>query len=513
MDGVTAIPQGYGYLRIPCTHVQDGFLPVRAFYHPLLRTTVIDERDLLEASGLRKEDYTSELLTKDHEAGTWTYKCDHRLRCSPATVLSGPLMLGKAFTPPLLRCHDTVYLQNCMDPANDVQCKMTPLFIHHVTTSTERMLWHQRFGHPSDYYLYHAQRFVEGVPRFKHHHPVLERCPTGIQAKQRKEPAGPNSTKRATNNYQGLSIDFTFSGTHSKNTCRSRDNVGLNGETCYLLIVDRIQKCKYIGQEFAEDSKYVHNIIQSLTVGEDAEQWVKVHKRSKNGRTDFLTLVAHFTGEGNDTRRIGDAERLEKTLHYKDERAMGYQTFLAKTKHMCNIFEEVGEPKPESAKIRFLLDWIRSTELQPIVQAFRAGMTLDPNVYTFTTAANMIASQVTPKETKRSVSARGKESGDKINKEFLPVKKWRALSAEQQASIRAARDQNPDIKKKPQRQKSLLDKRDRKIKNLQKKVSALKRSANQEAEDESDNEDPNTSAGDAFGGREEKKQAKKRTKK
>jgi hypothetical protein len=53
----------------------------------------------------------------------------------------------------------------------------------------------------------------------------------------------------------------------------------------------------------------------------------------------------------------------------------------------------------------------------------------------------------------------------------------------------------------------------RKIKNHQKKVSALKRSANQEAEDESDDEDPNTSAGDAFAGREEKKQAKKWIKK
>jgi hypothetical protein len=152
---------------------------------------------------------------------------------------------------------------------------------------------------------------------------------------------------------------------------------------------------------------------------------------------------------------------------------MGYQTFLAKPKHMFNIFEEVGEPKPESAKIRFLLDGIRSTELQPIAQAFRAGMTLDPNVYTFTTAANMIASQVTPKETNRSVSALGKESGDKINTEFLPVMKWRALIAEQQATILAARDKNPDIKKKSQRQKSVLDRRDRNIKNLQKKVSAL----------------------------------------
>jgi hypothetical protein len=124
-----------------------------------------------------------------------------------------------------------------------VHSNMPPLPIHTVTTSTERMLWHQRLGHPSDYYLYHAHRFVDGVPRFKHHHPVLERCPTCIQAKQRKEPAGPNSTKKATNNYQGLSIDFSFSGTRSKNACRSRDYVGLHGETCYLLIVDHHSGC------------------------------------------------------------------------------------------------------------------------------------------------------------------------------------------------------------------------------------------------------------------------------
>jgi hypothetical protein len=90
---------------------------------------------------------------------------------------------------------------------------------------------------------------------------------------------------------------------------------------------------------------------------------VKEHKRFKNGRTDFLILVSHSTGEGNNIRRVGDAERLEKTLHYKDEGAMTFQTFLAKTKHMFNIFEGVGEPKPETAKIRFLLDGVRNIEL------------------------------------------------------------------------------------------------------------------------------------------------------
>jgi hypothetical protein len=106
---------------------------------------------------------------------------------------------------------------------------------------------------------------------------------------------------------------------------------------------------------------------------------VKDHTRSKNGRNDFLTLVAHCTGEGNNTRRIGDAERLEKTLHYKPKRAMAHQTFLTKAKHIFNIFEEVAEPKPESAKIRLLLDGSRCTGLPAIGQAIRAGMTLEPN--------------------------------------------------------------------------------------------------------------------------------------
>jgi uncharacterized protein (DUF342 family) len=84
-------------------------------------------------------------------------------------------------------------------------------------------------------------------------------------------------------------------------------------------------------------------------------------------------------------------------------------------------------------------------------------------------------------------------------------------------TIRAACDKDPEIKKKCQRQKSVLDRRDRNIKNLQKKVSALKRNANKEAEDDDDSDDDvanaNASAGDAFCGREEKKQDKKRSKK
>lgn len=45
-----AVPQGYGYLHVPA-HNSQGFLAVRTFYHPSLRTTVIDERDFVKAAG------------------------------------------------------------------------------------------------------------------------------------------------------------------------------------------------------------------------------------------------------------------------------------------------------------------------------------------------------------------------------------------------------------------------------------------------------------------------------
>jgi hypothetical protein len=60
-----------------------------------------------------------------------------------------------------------------------------------------------------------------------------------------------------------------------------------------------------------------------------------------------------------------------------------------------------------------------------------------------------------------------------------------------------------------------LDRKDRKIKDLQKKISALKRSDENDDGSDDDDADANASpgAGNAFGGREEKKQAKKKTKK
>jgi hypothetical protein len=72
-----------------------------------------------------------------------------------------------------------------------------------------------------------------------------------------------------------------------------------------------------------------------------------------------------------------------------------------------------------------------------------------------------------------------------------------------------------NIKKKPQRQRSVLDRKDRTTKNIQKKISALKRYAEDDDgfDDNDADADASAGAGKAFGGREEKQQGKNKTKK
>ena len=292
--GSDAVPEGWGYLHVPA-HNAAGFLAVRTFYHPSLRTTVIDERDLFRAAGHSASDIHSEKIHKYYDAGTFTYHATHKLKYTNDIIIHGILRDGKCYTngliPPDLdpsSPHATPATSSASALASDpdfaADCQRAFLYSVHayqeaecaqlrsefeslpaqfhdlpfheyiqqntpvaaIRAATERLLWHQRLGHPSDHYLYNAHKHIKGVPKFKHMDAILDSCPTCIRAKQTKEPAGPNTTRTATQPYQGLSIDFSFSGTKSKNDdTRQRDYVGINGETCWILITDHFTRMKH----------------------------------------------------------------------------------------------------------------------------------------------------------------------------------------------------------------------------------------------------------------------------
>ena len=245
------IPAGMGYMHVMAPNA-DGYIPVRTFFHPSLRTTVINEQDFLRAQDRKVSDFRSEHLEKYHEAGTWTFTGSSYHSKPRNVIIHGILLAGKCYTHPLIPCYDnsqidasiatlklqdadfadecdraaaySVFLHQEADyeklrdnlavvpkslhdiPFHEYIHRNTP--VNSLRTQTSRMLWHQRLGHQSDHYLYNAHKYVEGVPEFRHESAVMDTCPTCIKAKQVKSPPTGNTTLVATQPYQGLSIDF-----------------------------------------------------------------------------------------------------------------------------------------------------------------------------------------------------------------------------------------------------------------------------------------------------------------
>ena len=96
-EGSDIYPQGVGYLHVPAINGR-GHIPVRTFYSPSLRTTVIDERDFLRSHHTKPSDFLGERIQKFSDAGTFAYHATHRLRRSQDVNVYGILRHGKCYT-------------------------------------------------------------------------------------------------------------------------------------------------------------------------------------------------------------------------------------------------------------------------------------------------------------------------------------------------------------------------------------------------------------------------------
>jgi hypothetical protein len=302
----------------------------------------------------------------------------------------------------------------------------------------------------------------------------------------------------------------------------------------YDNFVDKsIARAKLEGPEFDADARLVHQLLQSLTIGENAEHWLKDLSKKHNGRKDMLALRNHYRGAGNQSRRINAAQKLQNTLHYKNERAMPFSLFISQVQNMFNIFEECNEPQAETQKLRFLFQKSESTHLQSAIAAMKAQLGQDETCWTFVAACDHLASQIPADggaNVKFSASALGSHPGDakslmwrdgKIHTGFYSQHQWfEILGQDERTQILAERAKGGNKnKKKSFKGKGNDEKTNRKIKSLEralkkkdKRISGLQRSKSDDDEEE-ESESENDNAGGEFGGRKGKERAKKKQKK
>lgn len=312
-----------------------------------------------------------------------------------------------------------------------------------------------------------------------------------------------------------------------------RDETPPEGEVYASFDEDCIANAPLSGPAFDADARSVHLIIQPLVLGENAAQWISNAEEKKNGREDFLKLQAHFQGEGNSSRRIHDAEKLWNTLHYKNERALPFTTFLTKAQQMMNIYYRNKEPKTMGAQVRWLLDKIQDPTLSATVASLNVDVEKDPHhrTWTFTRCANHIQSQIRKKtsaEHVKSISgvnaktSSGRNGIYKDGEVFTgkySYDEWKALSNDDRSTVIKARNNKKgggnggNGAGGGQSNNKKIKALTKKVKRQKKQIASLKKRGapdSDNSDEESEQEEPMNDAGNSFGGRAGKKNSKKK---
>ena len=293
-----------------------------------------------------------------------------------------------------------------------------------------------------------------------------------------------------------------------------------------------------MGPIFQADARKVHQLLKSFLQTETAEQWIKPLARKQSGRADMIALRKHYSGEGNTSRCIADAEKIRDNLYYKNERAMQFSAFLDKLQRMFNIFEEENEEVSEQAKVCMLLKKVEHPQLQDAVGALRVRAAIEG--ISFTECANHLSAQVSElpdQHTPRKVPATGSRAGKKDseikrirgggqtgkrNGIHMPDRSiwtgfysdWEQLSKEDRQTVMDTRISNKAKggRGKPRRKVSEVGsaKKLKKIKGqvaeLKRTLASLKSSMDAGGTDESTDDDSMPdNAGDSFGGRQQKR--------
>ena len=142
------------------------------------------------------------------------------------------------------------------------------------------------------------------------------------------------------------------------------------------------------GRIFLNDTGNVFQLLTSLTVSTSAEEWISASKPRSNGRTAFRALVDHYSGVGFQSRQLATAESLDKTLHYKNERAMPFAQFSIKLQQMFNLYREHDQELTNNSKLQHLFRKIQCSDLSHCVASLESEHNL--HHLTFDKAINHI---------------------------------------------------------------------------------------------------------------------------
>jgi hypothetical protein len=259
-DNTKHHPVGFGFLCVPTT---TGSCFIRCLHTPTLPATIVSPFDAGIQHGCCGYSSTSSF------DGARCTVCLHFAPevntdnlCFPQNLHQGLLFSNPIILPSAAQ-HSAPIPRDLPNHEAVAVMHHASLIVQQLSREQQRILWHQRLGHIHARRVSEAHKFATGIPVLPNASD-LDKCPICARAKLHKAARGTATSRRATQCFQGISIDFGFIvQTSNADSARVKCLQGMHGETCYCLIVDHFSGMLF-GQCFHSKAPPLNNLSQWL---------------------------------------------------------------------------------------------------------------------------------------------------------------------------------------------------------------------------------------------------------
>ena len=132
------------------------------------------------------------------------------------------------------------------------------------------------------------------------------------------------------------------------------------GRTALTDVEKLIWSAPHSGPAFEADTKQVYMFLKACVLDTVAWPWMQSKDSTHDGKKCMAVLREHYDGPGMVQMRMTTARAAITSAHYKNERAMAFDTYLAILNSAFQTLEEAGESHSEKEKVQILLNGIRS---------------------------------------------------------------------------------------------------------------------------------------------------------
>ena len=142
------------------------------------------------------------------------------------------------------------------------------------------------------------------------------------------------------------------------------------------------------GAMFKRDSKRVLGVLRELTIGSQADTWMK---GKRCGREAMKALQAHYDGATESGRRLTVAKADLIKLFYQNESTFSFEKYVTKLLEIFNLHQTYKVPLYEKDKVDYLLDKINCPDKEFQIQV---SITRSSHSKTFVQASTYLQTEV-----------------------------------------------------------------------------------------------------------------------